>query len=260
MTYSSRTCSSHTCRTPRPRAPRLSAEEEAALARQWRDAKDRRALNRLVEAHRPFVISIARRLDGYRVCRDDLVCEGTLGLIRAAERFNPDRGTRLATYAAVWIKSAVYHFILRSLSIAKAAARDARKEPGRPLDPGPADEAIPGRIASWLSQSARSPGAGALFTDPVALEACIADEQNDPEIELVERGDLNRQRTLLAEAISILDERERHILLSRRIRDEPLRARDLAAHYAVSTERISQIEARAFEKVKNAVLARVGAR
>lgn len=130
MTYSS-----HTRRTPRRSAPQSSAEEEAALARQWRDGKDRGALNRLVGTHGPFVISIARRLRGYPVYQDDLVSEGTLGLIRA-----------------------------------------------------------------------------------------------------------------------------RHILVSRRIRDEPLRTRGLAARYRLSTERISQLEARAFEKVKNAVLARVGTR
>lgn len=158
----------------------------------------------------------------------------------------------------------MHHFIARSLPLAKVAAGDARRMagiwPDPVADPRPAGDAIPapatqsgmpaedaGHIARWLPQTARSPGAGAQFTGPAALEACIADEHNDPEIELVERDDLNRRRTLLAEAIGILDERERHILVSRRIREEPLRTRDLAAHYEVSTERICQIEARAFE-------------
>ncbi len=264
-------------RTPLRRAPRLSADDEAALARRWRNTNDRSAINRLVEANRPFVIAIARKLKGYPVCQDDLVSEGVLGLIKAAERFDPDRGTRLATYAAVWIKAAMYDFIFRSLSVAKVAATGARKRiffrlrqlagsrldgaviPTLAVQLGASIEDV-GCIASCLAQSSRSLNAPTPFTDARPLETSIADEHNDPEIELVEQDDLNRRRALLAEAINVLDERERHILVSRRIRDEPLPTKDLAAQYDVSAERISQLEARAFEKVKKAVLARVEAR
>jgi RNA polymerase sigma-32 factor len=269
--------SSQTYRKPLRCTPRLDAEEETALARQWRDVNDRAAFNRLVEGHRPFVISMARKLRGYPVCQDDLVSEGTIGLIKATERFDPDRGARLATYAAMWIKAAMYDFVFRSMFITKIAVTGPKKRiffklrrlahsrigdadlPGIATKLGASVEDVR-CIAACFTQRGQSLNAAAQFADTGQIEGRIADEQNDPEIDLVERDDLNRRRALLAEAMNLLDERERHILVSRRIRDDPLPTKHLAAHYAVSAERICQIEARAFEKVKHAMLARIETR
>jgi len=260
------------------RYPMLTLERERELALAWRDRRDREALSQLLGSHLRLVVKIARGFGGYGLPLADLVAEGNVGLMQAAEKFDPDRGFRFATYAMWWIRAAIQEYILHSWSLVKMGTTAAQKKlffnlrklkgHMEELEQGDLSPEAVAAIATELDvpeaevieMNRRLAGGdnslNALFGkdgDSEWLEM-LPDEGPSQETLLGDREELRRQRALLGTALEKLNPRERAILLERRLKDDPATLEELSHRYAVSRERIRQIEVRAFEKLQKAVL------
>jgi RNA polymerase sigma-32 factor len=234
-------------------------------------------LRQLIGSHLRLVIKIARGYSGYGLPLADLVAEGNVGLMQAAQKFDPDRGFRFATYAMWWIRAAIQEYILHSASIVKMGTTAAQKKlffnlrqmKGRldRLGQGDLPPEIVATIASELGvqekevvEMNRRMGAAdgslnvALGEDGETewLER-LPDDGPSPEALVVEADELARRKRRLGEAMQRLDAREREIVLERRLRDEPLTLEDLSRRFHVSRERIRQLEVRALDKLKKAM-------
>jgi RNA polymerase sigma-32 factor len=255
----------------------LDPQREQELARAWRDGRDEAALRQLIGSHLRLVIKIARGYSGYGLPLADLVAEGNVGLMQAAQKFDPDRGFRFATYAMWWIRAAIQEYILHSASIVKMGTTAAQKKlffnlrqmKGRldRLGQGDLPPEIVATIASELGvqekevvEMNRRMGAAdgslnvALGEDGETewLER-LPDDGPSPEALVVEADELARRKRRLGEAMQRLDAREREIVRERRLRDEPLTLEDLSRRFHVSRERIRQLEVRALDKLKKAM-------
>jgi RNA polymerase sigma-32 factor len=262
------------------RFPMLSPEREQELARAWRDHEDREALKQLVGSHLRLVVKIARGFTGYGLPLADLVAEGNVGLMQAAEKFDPDRGFRFATYAMWWIRAAIQEYILHSWSLVKMGTTAAQKKlffnlrrlKGQmaELDQGDLSAETVSKIATELevpeaeviemnrrlsgadnSLNALLGGAGS-DGDSEWLDM-LPDEGPNQETVIGERHELQQRREMLDVALKKLNPRERDIIFERRLKDEPSTLEELSHRYAVSRERIRQIEVRAFEKLQRAM-------
>jgi RNA polymerase sigma-32 factor len=264
------------------RFPMLALEEEQALARAWRDRGDRAALERLIGSHLRLVIKVARRYAGYGMPIGDLVAEGHVGLMQAANRFEPERGFRFATYAMWWIRASIQEHVLHSWSMVKLGTTAAQKKLFFGLRKakaaveaeqgsfGPDDlrrlaadfDVAESEISSMDQRlGARDQSLNAVVQDDseTSWQDWLVDESQDQEGSVAEADELGKRRTMLSDGLTVLNPRERHILESRRLADDPLTLEDLAQVYGISRERVRQIEARAFEKLQAAVLAQDGA-
>jgi RNA polymerase sigma-32 factor len=257
----------------------LSPEREQTLARAWRDDHDRDAMTELVGSHLRLVVKIARGFTGYGLPLADLVAEGNVGLMQAAEKFDPDRGFRFATYAMWWIRAAIQEYILHSWSLVKIGTTAAQKKlffnlrrlKGQmaEFDQGDLPAEAVAKIASELDvpeaevieMNRRLAGAdnslNAIMgsspdSDSEWLDM-LPDEGPSQETLLGERKELQQRRVMLDLALKKLNQRERDIIFERRLKDEPSTLEELSHRYAVSRERIRQIEVRAFEKLQRAM-------
>jgi RNA polymerase sigma-32 factor len=254
----------------------LSLEREQELARAWRDHRDKAALRDLVGSHLRLVIKIARGFSGYGLPLADLVAEGNVGLMQAAQKFDPDRGFRFATYAMWWIRAAIQEYILHSTSIVKMGTTAAQKKlffnlrhmKGRlehfeqaDLSPEAVDAIatalrVPEKEVVEMNRrlgADRSLNAAIKEDDETEWLDLLPDEGPSQEAALAEADELARRRKLLGEAMTGLNEREREILIERRLRDEPLTLEDLSRRFKVSRERIRQLEVRAVDKLRKAM-------
>ena len=267
------------------RFPLLSVEQERDYARRWRDGNDREALRQLVGSHLRLVIKMARGVSGYAVPMCDLVSQGNLGLMQAAEKFDPDRGVRFATYAAWWIRAAMQDYVIRSRSLVRMGTTAAQKKlyfnlsrlKGKLHVYG--DGELSPETAGAIARELGVPEADVLemnrrlAVQDSSLNAVIdsnrteewqdalPDTAPNPESLLAETEEFWRRRELMAGAMEALTVRERHILKERKLRDDPPTLQDLSIEYGISRERVRQIEARAFSKLQAAVrteAARVG--
>jgi RNA polymerase sigma-32 factor len=265
--------------------PILAPEEEFMLAKRWREHGDTDAAAQLVNSHLRLVAKIAMGYRGYGLPVSELISEGNIGLMQGVKKFEPDRGFRLATYAMWWIRASIQEFILRSWSLVKMGTTAAQKklffnlrrmknqidafEDGdlKPADVtkiatdlGVTEDEVVSmnrRMAMGGDTSLNAPlkssedGEGQ-WQDFLVSEAPLQDE--------IIADDEERQvrRELLAQAMDSLNERERHILVERRLSEEPKTLEDLSQVYGVSRERIRQIEVRAFEKLQAALLKLAG--
>ena len=257
--------------------PMLSAEEENSLSRRWRDNEDLEAAHKLVTSHLRLVAKIAMGYRGYGLPIGEVISEGNVGLMQAVKRFDPDKGFRLATYAMWWIRASIQEYILRSWSLVKMGTTASQKKlffnlrkaknQVQALDDGdlrpdqvraiahklavPEEDVVSmnRRLAGDLSVNSpmRTDGEGAEWQD------WLVDPSDSQETILVESEELQRRKSFLKTAMMSLNEREREIFESRRLRDEPATLEELSAAHGVSRERIRQIEVRAFEKVQKAV-------
>jgi len=251
--------------------PVLTPEQEFSLARRYRDHKDRAALHQLTTSHLRLVAKIAFAHRGYGFPVPDLISEGSIGLIEAIERFDTNRGCRLATYAIWWIRARIRNFILRSWSLVRVGTtarqrklffnlRRLKAELGA-IDEGDLSPEMTQRIANDLEvrpaevaiMNQRLSRKDALLGDPDAPDLPVVDDEH-PEDRLVDRHDDERRRALVLAALAQLTARERDVIEARRLRDEPLPLTELAARYRVSPERIRQIEQAAFGKLQKQVL------
>jgi RNA polymerase sigma-32 factor len=257
--------------------PMLSAEEELELARRWRDAQDERAAHRLVTSHLRLVAKIAMGYRGYGLPVGELISEGNVGMMQAVKRFDPDRGFRLATYAMWWIRAAIQEYILHSWSLVKMGTTAAQKKlffnlrrlKGQmaALEEGDLQPEQVAKIAHALqvpeqdvvSMNRRLASADHSLNAPVRADSegewqdWLVDDQESQEEELAEREDMSNRRQLLNHALKTLNERERHILIERRLKDEPTTLEELSQQYNISRERVRQIEVRAFEKLQKSM-------
>jgi RNA polymerase sigma-32 factor len=257
--------------------PMLSPEEELQLAKRWKEHGDEPAAHKLVTSHLRLVAKIAMGYRGYGLPVGELISEGNVGMMQAVKRFDPDRGFRLATYAMWWIRAAIQEYILHSWSLVKMGTTAAQKklffnlrrlkgqmaalEDGD-LRPEHVEKiarvlAVPEQDVVSMNRRLASPDHS--LNAPVRADSegewqdWLVDEQETQESELAERQDLSNRRMLLGEALKTLNERERHILIERRLKDEPTTLEELSQQYGISRERVRQIEVRAFEKLQKSM-------
>jgi RNA polymerase sigma-32 factor len=259
------------------RFPMLQPDEEYMLAKRWREHGDTEAAHRLVTSHLRLVAKIAMGYRGYGLPVSELISEGNVGMMQAVKRFDPDRGFRLATYAMWWIRAAIQEYILHSWSLVKMGTTAAQKKlffnlrkikgQLKAIEEGDLSPEHVKKIASDLNvpevdvvnmnRRLRAPDHS--LNAPLRVEGegewqdWLVDESPSQEVALAEREELSKRRKLLSEAMTQLNERERHILTERRLRDDPTTLEDLSQQYGISRERVRQIEVRAFDKLQKAI-------
>ena len=257
--------------------PMLSLDEEFMFAQAWREREDVESAHKLVTSHLRLVAKIAMGYRGYGLPLGDLISEGNVGIMQAVKRFDPDRGFRLATYAMWWIRAAIQEYILRSWSLVKMGTTAAQKKlffnlrrlkgQMQAIDDGDLSPENVTTIATRLkvsekeviSMNGRLASHDHSLNAPVGDEGdgqwqdMLVDEGDDQEVRLAEDQELGQRRQLLAAAMTTLNDRERHILVERRLKDSPSTLERLSQEYGISRERVRQIETRAFEKVQRSV-------
>ncbi len=253
--------------------PLLTAEEERELAERYRRHEDLEAARRLVLAHLRFVVRVARGYSGYGLGLADLIQEGTVGLMKAVKRFDPEVGVRLVSFAVHWIRAEIYEFILRNWRIVKVATtkaqrklffnlRSARKRLGWLSGEevkGIADElGISPRAVVEMEErlNAHDPAFDPFDDEggPPAPAQYLEDLRFEPEAVLAAAEDLARDRAgILRNALAGLDGRSREIVEKRWLAGEKSTLHELAAQFGVSAERIRQIEQSAFKKLRSAL-------
>ena len=265
------------------RFPMLERQEEYMLAKRWREHGDRDAAHKLVTSHLRLVTKIASRYRGYGLPISEAISDGNVGLMQAVERFEPEKGFRLATYATWWIKAAIQEYILRSWSLVKMGTTanqkkvffNLRKAQSKIsiLDDGdmPLDQVkiIARRIGvtetDVICMNRRLGGDASLNAairkdgDSGEWQDWLVDESPDQETTLAASEEFNNRRKTLSGALTVLTKRERRIFETRRLAEEQITLAELAEEFGVSRERVRQIEVKAFEKVQNAVKHRVAA-
>jgi RNA polymerase sigma-32 factor len=256
--------------------PLLEPEEEYMLAKRWVEDQDAEAAHKMVTSHLRLAAKIAMGYRGYGLPQAEVISEANVGLMQAVKRFDPERGFRLATYAMWWIRASIQEYILRSWSLVKLGTTSAqkklffnlRKAKARigALEEGDMHPDNVARIATDLgvsedeviSMNRRLSGGDASLNATVGSDGegsmqwqdWLEDEDADQAADYEERDEMDARRELLAQAMDVLNERERDILVQRRLSDETVTLEDLSARYDVSRERIRQIEVRAFEKLQ----------
>jgi RNA polymerase sigma-32 factor len=264
--------------------PMLSPEEEVSLSKRWRDHEDVEAANKLVTSHLRLVAKIAMRYRGYGLPVGELISEGNIGMMQAVKRFDPDRGFRLATYAMWWIRASIQEYVLHSRSLVKMGTTTAQKKlffnlrrlKGlmQAIDDGDLQPEQVAKIAHVLdvpeqdviSMNRRLAMPDHSLTAPIRRDSegewqdWLVDETDSQEITYADREELTGRKALLSSALKTLNEREQHILIERRLKDNPTTLEELSQQYRVSRERVRQIEVRAFEKLQKAMRPHIAAR
>ncbi|MEN8838851.1 MAG: RNA polymerase sigma factor RpoH [Celeribacter marinus] len=256
--------------------PMLEPEEEYMLAKRWVDHEDSSAAHKLVTSHLRLAAKIAMGYRGYGLPQAEVVSEANVGLMQAVKRFDPEKGFRLSTYAMWWIRASIQEYILRSWSLVKLGTTSAqkklffnlRKAKSRigALEVGDMHPDNVARIATDLgvtedeviSMNRRMAGGDASLNATVGDEDGAAqwqdwleDESANTAADYEAKDELESRRALLARAMDVLNEREKDILVQRKLQDKPVTLEDLSSKYDVSRERIRQIEVRAFEKLQD---------
>ncbi len=257
--------------------PMLEPNEEFMLAKAWADHGDRGAAHRLVTSHLRLAAKIAMGYRGYGLPTAEVISEANVGLMQSVKRFDPDKGFRLATYAMWWIRAAIQEYILRSWSLVKLGTtaaqkklffnlRKAKSKIGALEDGDMRPEHVE-KIATDLgvtedevvSMNRRMSGGGdSSLNAPLKGDGegtsewqdWLADDDADQATAYAESQEMDLRRELLMAAMEGLDDRQRHILTERRLKEDPVTLEDLSKVYNVSRERIRQIEVRAFEKLQ----------
>ena len=257
----------------------LDAETEASLARAWRDHQDTAALHRLVTAYMRLAISMAAKFRRYGAPMNDLIQEASLGLMKAAEKFDPDRGVRFSTYAVWWIKASVQDYVMRNWSLVRTGSTSAQKAlffnlrrveaklareaaaAGEKLDPHQLRERVAQEVGVSVAEvqmmEGRLAGMDASLNAPQASDEegrewiDVLEDEAPQAAEAVEvEHDRSALRGWLAQALGSLNARERYIVAERRLRDEPRTLESLGAEMGLSKERIRQLEAAAYSKLR----------
>ena len=261
------------------RFPLLEPGEEFMLAKRWREHGDSKAAHKLVTSHLRLVAKIAMGYRGYGLPVAELISEGNVGMMQAVKRFDPDRGFRLATYAMWWIRASIQEYILHSWSLVKMGTTAAQKKlffnlrklkgQMQAIEEGDLSPEQVSKIATRLgvpeeevvNMNRRLAAPDSSLNAAVKAEGdmewqdWLVDESESQETRLGDRQELGLRRDLLEKAMTHLNDRERHILTERRLRENPTTLEDLSQQYGISRERVRQIEVRAFEKLQKAIKA-----
>ena len=257
--------------------PMLAAEEEYMLAKNWKTTGNIKAAEKLVTSHLRLVAKIAMGYKGYGLPVNEMISEGNVGLMQAVKKFEPEKGFRLATYAMWWIKASIQEYILRSWSLVKIGTTTAQKklffnlrkiknqisprtegdlkdehvsEIARKLDVSKNEVVSMNRRLSGKEHSLNAP----IGEDGDQWQDWIVDKEMDQELQFAQNEEMEQRKDLLKDSIKILNDREKQILYSRRLTDEPLTLEELSKKYKISRERIRQIENKAFEKLQKHML------
>jgi len=265
--------------------PVLEPEVEFMLAKRYVEHQDPKAAEQLVTSHLRLVAKIAMKYRGYGLPVSELISEGNIGLMQGVKKFDPDKGFRLSTYAMWWIRASMQEFILRSWSLVKIGTTSAQKklffnlrrmknnleafEDGdlRPEDVQQISTDLGVAEKDVVSMNRRmSKGGDTSLNVPMREDGegqwqdwLVDDEPlQDQQVAEAQEGDMRHE--MLGEAMSGLNDREKHILAERRLSEDPKTLEELSQVYSVSRERIRQIEVRAFEKLQKAMLRLAGDR
>ena len=256
--------------------PMLEREEEFILAKKWVDNGDSQAAHKMVTSHLRLAAKIAMGYRGYGLPTSEIVSEANVGLMQAVKKFDPDKGFRLSTYAMWWIRASIQEYVLRSWSLVKMGTTSAqkklffnlRKAKNRigALEEGDLRDHNVAKIAKDLnvtekevvSMNRRLTGGDASLNSRVMTDGegaaewqdWLEDETANQAANYEEKNELDSRRELLTEALTILNDREKDIILKRKLQEPPLTLEELSNLYDVSRERIRQIEFRAFEKLQ----------
>lgn len=256
--------------------PILTEDEEFILSKRFKDDGDIDAAHKLVTSHLRLAASIAMTFKNYGLPLADLISEANIGLMQAVKKFDPDKGYRLSTYAIWWIKAALHEFIIKSWSLVKIGTVANQKKlfynlhkiktklgilDDRELTPDEANE-----IAGYLSvetdevldMSRRLRGDSSLNVkigdeEKSERQDFLADKAPNQESVALARSEAKFKHNLILEGLSVLNDRERDILTSRKLIEEPLTLDELSVKYGISRERVRQIETKAFEKLSEKI-------
>ena len=257
--------------------PMLDAEEEYMLAKNWKTKGNIKSAEKLVTSHLRLVAKIAMRYKGYGLPLNEMISEGNIGLMQAVKKFEPEKGFRLATYAMWWIKASIQEYILRSWSLVKIGTTTAQKKlffnlkklknQIAPKAEGDLKDEHVKNIANRLnvneeevvSMNRRLSGKEHSLNAPIGEDGeewqdWLIDKEMDQELRFSQQEEMNQRKDLLQDSVKILNKREKDILYSRRLTDEPVTLEDLSKKFKISRERIRQIENKAFEKLQKHML------
>ena len=256
--------------------PMLEPEREYMLAQRWKTHEDRDAAQTLITSHLRLVAKIAMGYRGYGLPIGEVVSEGNVGLMQAVKKFEPEKGFRLATYAMWWIRASIQEYVLRSWSLVKMGTtanqkklffnlRKAKSQISA-LEDGDLRPDQVKVIATKLGvhekevvDMNRRLSGDASLNAPLREEGegewqdWLVDDSASQESLIVEEEEKSNRHTALTRALMVLNPRERRIFEARRLAEEPETLEALSTEFGVSRERVRQIEARAFEKVQEAV-------
>ena len=257
--------------------PMLEKNEEYMLGKSWREHEDSDAAHKLVTSHLRLVAKIAMGYRGYGLPIGEVISEGNVGLMQAVKRFEPEKGFRLATYAMWWIRASIQEYVLRSWSLVKMGTTASQKklffnlrkiksqisalEDGdlRPEHVSEISTKLGVSEEDVVNMNRRMAGPDNSLNAPLKADSegewqdWLVDDNPSQEKELGEVQEHTQRMGYLENALEMLNERERDILVRRRLSDEPQTLEELSKVYEISRERVRQIEVRAFEKVQKAV-------
>ena len=255
--------------------PLLEETHELDLALKWRDKKDEKALHELIQAHMRLVVSFAVKYKQYGLSLGDLIQEGNIGLMKAAQKFDPDRGFRFSTYASWWIRASIQDFLLKHWSIVRIATTSKQKSLFFSLrrlkqkingtDTGNIDYSMAENIASDLniSTSAVVNMDSRITQNDSSLNKKISEDGQDEFLSLLEdenarpdnivfaKDEINHKKDMVSTAIGSLDERETQIINERHLSENPKTLEYLGKKLKISKERVRQIEKNAMNKMKS---------
>ena len=258
--------------------PMLDAEEEYMLAKNWRERGNLKSAHKLVTSHLRLVAKIAMGYRGYGLPVNELISEGNIGLMQAVKKFDPERGFRLATYAMWWIKAAIQEYVLKSWSLVKMGTTTAQKKlffnlkklknqiaPGQEGDLKNEQVAeISKRLAvethEVVNMNRRMMGHEKSLNDPIKngetdeWQDWLVDDSLDQELVISQKQEYDDKKGLLDSAMKILNDREKEIIIARRLSENPKTLEKLSKKYKISRERVRQIETKAFEKLQKSMI------
>ena len=257
--------------------PMLEAEEEYMLAKNWKSTGNIKSAEKLVTSHLRLVAKIAMGYKGYGLPVNEMISEGNVGLMQAVKKFEPEKGFRLATYAMWWIKASIQEYILRSWSLVKIETTAAQKKlffnlkklknQIAPRSEGDLRNEHVTEIANKLdvskdeviSMNRRLSGKEFSLNAQVGEDGdewqdWLIDKELDHDLKFAHKEEMENRKDLLKDSIKILNNREKEILYSRRLIDEPDTLENLSKKYKISRERVRQIENKAFEKLQKQML------